>query len=242
MEEIVVEGKIVSPFKQRFSDAPWFDMLQDTPVLLIGAGGISSWVALCLSRIGCDYSIFDDDSYDSSNIAGQFCSMDQIGINKAVASKALTSRFSGDENIVEAYGRYTKDSPSNEVVLVGVDSMSARKIAFNNWCGLLNEDKENAKKYIYCDGRLLSEKYQIFTVTGDSGNIEKYKDFLFDDNEVPDVMCTLKSTTHCSMGIASDIIGVLTNFIANIAYGKNIREVPFCIEKSIDLFTYEITI
>lgn len=90
--------------------------------------------------------------------------------------------------------------------------------------------------------RLLSELYQVFTVTSDPIKIAKYRTYLFDDSEVPDVACTLKSTTHCSMGIASDIIGVLTNFFANKAYGADIREVPFLIEKSIDLFTYNVTI
>ena len=90
--------------------------------------------------------------------------------------------------------------------------------------------------------RLLSEQFQIYTVTNDPGRIEKYKETLFADASIPDVLCTLKSTTHCSMGIASDIIGVLTNFVTNLCYNANIREVPFYIEKSIDLFTYNITI
>ncbi len=237
-EELVVA---ISPFKQRFSDAPWFERLKGTPILQIGAGGIGSWVAFCLSRIGCDYTIYDMDVVESHNLGGQLYNLDHIGQNKAVAIKAVAGRFSGEENIVTTAGRYEKDSMSNEVVIAAFDNMAGRKVAFENWLELMKDEK-NKEDYLFIDGRLLAEQYQVYAVTCDEKRIEQYKAALFDDAEIPDVMCTLKSTTHCSMGIASDIIGVLTNFMTNRHYGKNIREVPFLIEKSIDLFTYNIEI
>lgn len=232
--------KEVSPFKQRFSDAPWFDTLRKTPILQIGAGGIGSWVAFCLSRIGCDYTIFDMDTVEAHNLGGQLYAMSHIGQNKAEAIKHLASSMSGAENIVTTAGRYTEQDMSNEVVIAAFDNMAGRKIAFENWVALMKEDEANKKNYLFIDGRLLAEQYQVYAVTADDKRIEEYRKALFDDAEIPDVMCTLKSTTHCSMGIASDIIGVLTNFMTNKFYNKNIREIPFLIEKSIDLFTYTV--
>lgn len=230
----------VSPFKQRFSDAPWFQRLKSTPILQIGAGGIGSWVAFCLSRIGCDYSIYDMDIVEAHNLGGQLYSLDHIGQNKALAIKNVAARFSGEENVVTTAGMYTESEMSNEVVIAAFDNMKGRRIAFENWVALMKEDEANKKNYLFIDGRLLAEKYQVYAVTCDEARIASYRRTLFDDAEVANVMCTLKSTTHCSMGIAHDMIAVLTNFMTNRAYGKDIREVPFFIEKSIDLFTYNI--
>lgn len=242
LPEEAVEEKVVSPFKQRFSDAPWFERLKATPILLIGAGGIGSWVAFCLSRIGCGYTIFDMDTVESHNLGGQLYSLEHVGQNKALAISALAHQFSGRENEVQVEGMYTKESPSNEIVIAAFDNMAGRKVAFENWCELMAEDKANEKDYLFVDGRLLAEQYQVYAVTCDPKSISRYRETLFEDGAVPDVMCTLKSTTHCSMGIASDIIGVLTNFATNRAYGIDAREVPFLIEKSIDLFTYNVEV
>lgn len=237
---LIPEDVIVSPFKQRFSAAPWFERLKSTHILLIGAGGIGSWVAFCLSRIGCDYTIFDMDIVESHNLGGQLYSLSHVGMNKAVAMQLLAGEFSGYENSVSCDGRYTEQSISNEIVIAAFDNMAGRKIAFENWVALMQDDKGNEKNYLFVDGRLLAEQYQVYAVTCDPKSIERYRATLFEDSAIPDTMCTLKSTTHCSMGVASDIIGVLTNFATNRTYGVDAREVPFCIEKSIDLFTYNV--
>jgi hypothetical protein len=166
--------------------------------------------------------------------------MSDVGVNKAIATRALASRFSGEENTINVSGKYEDKSPSNEIVIAAFDNMAGRKLAFDKWVDLLNDDLENAKNYLFLDGRLLAEQYQVFAVT--PSRIDEYRKYLFNDSEVEEVMCTLKSTTHCSMGIASDIISVLTNFITNIKYGCDVREVPFKIEKDIPLLMYDVTL
>lgn len=199
-----------------------------------------SWVAFCLSRVGCNYTIFDMDIVEAHNLGGQLYNLEHVGINKAVAISTLAGSFSGNENTVTTMSRYEKDSPSNEVVIAAFDNMAGRKIAFENWLELMEEDKGNESNYLFIDGRLIAEDYQVYAITCDPKRIEEYKKTLFDDAEIPEVMCTLKSTTHCSMGIASDIISVLTNFMANKHYGFGARDVPYNIIKSIPLMSYEV--
>jgi len=235
--------RVVSPFKQRFSDAPWFEKLKGTPILLIGAGGIGSWVAFCLSRIGCDYTIYDMDTVEAHNLGGQLYGMPHINMNKAEAIRSLTLEFSGRENKVDIAGRYDESSMSNEVVIAAFDNMAGRKVAFENWLSLMNESPEEERKnFLFLDGRLIAEDYQVYAVTSDPVRIEEYRKTLFDDSEVGEVMCTLKSTTHCSMGIAHDMISVLTNFMANRSYGFDAREVPYNLVKSIPLMTYDVVL
>lgn len=230
----------VSPFKIRFADAPWFHMLQKEYVLLLGAGGISSWVAFLLSRIGVNFSIYDFDRVGSENLGGQLYGVSHIGMDKTTAIRNICTEFCGNDNSIDLNGRYTEDSPSNPVVIAGFDNMSGRKLAFEKWVELLNEAPEEEKdNFLFIDGRLLAFDYQIYTVTKD--RIEQYKQTLFEDSEVEEVMCTLKSTTHCSVGIASDIIGVLTNWATNKVFDEDMYEVPFSIVKSIPSFTYNVS-
>lgn len=244
MVEIVGETKVVrekemSPFKQRFSDAPWFEKLKGTYILLLGAGGIGSWIGFALSRIGCNFTVFDMDTVESHNLGGQLFNTTHINKAKTAALQEVCYAFSGNENTIRTAGMYTEESYTNPIVIAAFDNMKARKIAFNKWKEyVLSCTEEEAKECLFIDGRLLAEDYQVYSVTKD--RIEDYEKTLFDDTEVEEVLCTLKATTHCSMGIASEMISCLTNFIANLSYGFDAREIPFRIIKSIPMYSYEL--
>lgn len=233
---------VPSPFKQRFSDAPWFEMLKSTYIILLGAGGIGSWVGFCLSRIGCNFTVFDMDSVEVHNLGGQLFNTNHIGKSKTESLKEVCDLFSGKENVIRTSGQYTEDSYTNDIVIAAFDNMKARKIAFNKWKelveGYIEEGEKREEGCLFIDGRLLAEDYQVYAVTWN--RIEDYEKTLFDDSEVEEVLCTLKSTTHCSMGIASEMISVLSNFMANRAYEFDAREIPFKIVKSIPLYSYEV--
>lgn len=235
MEQVV--EKVHSPFKQRFSDAPWFEKLKSTYILLLGAGGIGSWVGFALSRIGCNFTVFDMDSVEAHNLGGQLFNTTHINKLKTEALKEVCYAFSGHENVIRSAGRYEEGSYTNPIVIAAFDNMAARKLAFDKWKQFVIESsEEEAKNCVFIDGRLLAEDYQVYAVTKDK--IEEYEKTLFSDSEVEEVLCTLKATTHCSMGIASEIISCLTNFIANRVYGFEARELPFRITKSIPLYSY----
>lgn len=238
--EVKAPEKKKSVFKHRFSDAPWFEWLKKQDVLLLGVGGIGSWVAFCLARIGCTIHMYDMDNVEAHNLGGQMYNMDQIQMSKVDAMKAIGRNFSGGEALMHTNGKYDENAPTNHIVISAFDNMAGRQLAFQKWCEALKEDPDNAVNYLFIDGRLLAEEYQVYAVNKD--RIEAYKATLFDDSEVGEVQCSLKSTTHCSMGIASDIVSVLTNFATNRTYGMEAREVPFNISKSIPLFTYDLNL
>lgn len=236
----VPEKKALDHIRARFSDAPWMEYLKGIDVIVVGAGGIGSWVTLCLSRIGCEVTLFDGDIFEDHNMGGQLVQTDQIGDNKAEAVSDICVSLVGPTSIVYAEQQmYTEDSFTGPIMISAVDSMKARKIIFDKWSEVYKE----AQDAIFIDGRLLAEDYQVYAVT--HNRTEEYRKTLFNDNEVPTENCTLKATTHCSLGIASDIIGILTNFAANIiskrTIGVEVRDVPFRIVKSIPNFMYDIT-
>ena len=82
----------VENYTARFNDAAW---LKPRDIVLGGAGGINSWVALSLARIGHKLTIYDMDRYEDVNIAGQFCTEKDINVNKATALVKNLLAFTG---------------------------------------------------------------------------------------------------------------------------------------------------
>ena len=206
----------------RFKGADWFENIYKKDILVIGTGGIGSWLNVLLSRTGCNLHIFDYDLVEEHNISGQLFKMTDSGTEKTEAIKNIIKEFSG-ECEVELYTKYEESSITNDIVLSAVDNMAARKLAFTKWKANLSE-VEDKSKCIFIDGRLLAEQLQIFSIRGDDDvSIERYKnEFLFSDAEVDEEDCTYKQTSHCAAMIASHMTAFLTNFL-----GENYRRIPF---------------
>ena len=58
--------------------------------------------------------------------------------------------------------------------------------------------------------------------------IDRYaEDELFDDSEIEEERCSMKATSHCGAMIASYMVAVFNNYVANFIEKGNFREVPF---------------
>lgn len=205
----------------RFSDAPWILEDKDKPSITVGgAGGIGSWLLLFLSRTG-NYEriyLYEDDTIDSTNMAGQFFTPKQIGEPKADAIRHNMQVYS-EFNNTDVLGRFEEGGMVTPITFSGFDNMKARKDMFEAWKKL--DDRE-----IFIDGRMIMEDGQIYSVV--KGNEAKYEETLFSDEEVKDAACSMKATTHCGAHTASVMLASLNNYLANKYYYKDyIREVPF---------------
>ncbi len=219
----------------RVKGASWFPLLYKKDILVLGQGGIGSWLSLLLSRIGVTLYTFDDDRYEAHNMSGQAVRLKDIGKNKAEAVREIINEFSPDCE-VNTHGKYKADSFSSEIVVCGFDNMNARKIAFTNWKEQLTDD--NRTNCFFMDGRLNPEQLQILCISGNRLDlIERYeKEYLFDDEKVADLECTFKQTSHTAAMIASHMVAFLTNWIYNSGKeGKSIRTVPFYYEYMVPL-------
>lgn len=224
--EKINDEKIINPKHSRFQDATWYGNPQE--IIVGGAGGIGSWTALLLSRIGHTLYLFDMDLIEEHNMAGQLYATKQIGRNKAEAIKETIKLYADNDNI-EAMGMYDKDSPSAPIVFSCFDNMAARKLMFNKW-------KEQEDRLIFIDGRMLAEVGMIYCVV--KGNEEAYETELFDDSEVKDAPCSFKATSHCGALIGSLMVSGLNNFLANVVYKDDIRVVPFKLEFELPMFAF----
>lgn len=203
--------------KIRFSDAPWAKSTQH--IVVGGVGGIGSWAALYLARIGHHLYMYDMDSIDETNMGGQLYTIAQIGTNKAVATKANIHAFCGDDANVSVYEKYDEaKGVVTPVVFSCFDNMAARKLMFEKWAAY-------DKRELFVDGRMLAEIGMVFVVQ--KGQEEEYLKNLFDDSEVKDAPCSFKSTSHCGALIGSLMVSGLNNYLANKSAGNNDRYIPF---------------
>ena len=227
----------MSVTKSRFSDAPWFEdgAIKETPLLIGGAGGIGSWTAILLGRIGFTLYLYDDDNVEEVNIAGQFYTMSDIGLPKVRAVKNNVELFTDNKNIYDMNMRVEADSVVTDYMISAFDNMEARKVMFDNWTkamddGLLGDNP------IFIDGRMEAEVAQVYFVTTDK--IERYRETLFDDDTVPDLNCSYKSTSHNGAIIGGVITSGFLNHLTNVKSGVAMRSIPFCMEYELPLLNF----
>lgn len=204
----------MSRVHNRFRDLEWYG--EKKVIIIGGVGGIGSWLSLFLARMGHELFIYDHDYIEEVNLGGQLYSNKHIGIKKT-QGVIENCRIFAPGAIVRGYSLYERDSFSAPIMFSAFDNMAARKLMFTNWC-------EEEEREIFIDGRLGPEYFEIYCVQ--KGQEEDYRNTLFNDDEVPDLPCSAKATTHAGAMIASMMTGLLTNYITNSKFG-DIREVPF---------------
>ena len=102
----------------RFSSAIWFEKIQQQHVLLAGVGGIGSYVAFLLSRMKPkSITIYDPDTVETVNMAGQLYGMQDIGRPKVTAMNTRMREFSSYYNTY-AYDRRFTDADINGNIMI----------------------------------------------------------------------------------------------------------------------------
>lgn len=221
-------SRISQEATSRFSGALWYDAISEADVTIIGAGGIGSWTSLIVSRLGVkSMTIYDDDVVELGNISGQLYSASDIDQFKVNAISNRINDFSVFHNITTIPEKFTSESYCTPVVIACLDSMTARRTAFNVWKRYV-AGIEDKSKCLFIDGRLSAEVLQVYAVAGDDyTNMDRYESTLFNDSEADSEICSYKQTTFMANMIASVITNIFVNYIASGLDGGAAREVPF---------------
>lgn len=235
---------LLNEFTSRFNSAIWYNKIQTMKVILAGVGGIGSYIGFLLSRLQIQkIDIYDPDIVESVNISGQLYPINSIGDSKVSALIRLMRDFSDYYNYNAHTGRFDENSSAGPIMICGFDNMQARKVFFDKWLTFVNGLSVDARKYcLFIDGRLAAEEFQILSIQGDDERaINEYKDkWLFSDDEAEATICSYKQTTFMANMIASMMVNVFVNFVANQSDPAPIipRDIPFFISYSADtMFT-----
>ena len=222
---------LVDESSSRFSSAIWFEEIGNQDVTLAGLGGIGSYVAYLLGRLKVNSLIlYDDDSVDETNLSGQLYSAHDIGDSKTAATCRNLRIYSNFYNIFTR-GRFNSTSSPTDIMICGFDNMAARKDFFNSWkTRVMLKSSTGRGDCLYIDGRLSAEEFQVFCIKGtDTFLMDKYeKEWLFSDEEAEETICSYKQTSFCANMIASVMVNLFVNFIANKCNPIIERELPFC--------------
>lgn len=134
------------------------------PIHIIGSGGIGSWTALLLAKMGCsDITIYDDDEVEDHNVASQFFMESDIGKNKCLATQMNVDSFSGGN--IKYLDQEKEEDIQNGMVIFAVDSAEERirlgKIYEKRNIFIIDGRMGGLQAEVYCR---LSKDYMPITV------------------------------------------------------------------------------
>lgn len=211
----------------RFKDAPWFSE-EKAPILIGGAGGIGSWLAVFATRAGFECHVFDDDTLEAINMAGQLFFHSDIGKPK-VDALANVVRATCDEELFVYNQKVDAYTMTNNIVFTAFDNITARRHMFESWV----KDFRGAADAVFIDGRLMAEQLTIFIIRADDE--EAIQDYLNkhlpDDSTIADAPCTFKQVSHNAGMIASKMVAYLTNFMTGVRSDDKSRATPYKTEE-----------
>lgn len=223
----------------RFSGADWADQLHS--IMLVGVGGIGSWLTLNLSRIGHEIYIVDPDTVDETNVTGgQMYKQAQVGQKKVHAVQQLCRELGASNEITAVDDFFKEDTGMTDICITGLDNMKARKLVYETWKKHVQES-EHPEKCLFIDGRLTLEMYEVLTIQGNNPEqMAKYEEeFLFDDSETVELDCTTKQSTFGAMGISCLMTATLCNWLTNQKLEVDFREVPLYQRHFFPIFEYK---
>lgn len=233
--EIPVNPDVLRPQEttSRFSSAIWYEKIQGQEVILAGCGGIGSYVAFLLARLNIrQLVLYDPDVVDATNMSGQLFGLRDIGSPKVQSLYDFVSQYASYHRVISRASRYNNNGSARGIMICGFDNMEARKAFYLRWRSYLAIcDSDNRKKCLFIDGRLAAEEYQVFAIQGDDERaMKEYEDkWLFSDAEAEETICSYKQTTFMANMIASTMVNIFVNFIANQCEPLFPRDVPFFI-------------
>ena len=228
----------------RFSGAIWYEAIQKKTIILAGVGGIGSYVGFLLGRLKPEsLFIYDPDIVEAVNMSGQLYGRDDIGSSKVFSLSRMVSKYADFNRIVAFQERFTQESEPADIMICGFDNMAARKVFYNRWLlYVANKPKEERKNCLFIDGRLAAEEFQVFAIQGDDIRAQRtYEDkWLFSDYQAEETVCSYKQTTFIANMIASVMVNIFVNFVANECDPLVPRDVPFLTSYTADTMFFKV--
>ena len=247
-EEVVIPPNsgslLVDEATSRFSGAIWYSAIQSKTITLAGVGGIGSYVGFLLARLKpAGLYLYDPDIVEHANMSGQLYGSQDLGQAKVSSLHRMLQVYANYYNSVAYQERFTAESEATDIMICGFDNMEARKLFFDAWEDrLLFKPEEERGKMLFIDGRLAAEEFQVFAIQGnDIRAIREYRSkWLFSDAVADETICSYKQTTFMANMIASVMVNLFVNFVANECNPIIDRDVPFMTQYSADTMYFKV--
>jgi molybdopterin/thiamine biosynthesis adenylyltransferase len=191
-------------------------LLKDRCVTVIGVGGIGSFSALCLGKMGVDrMELYDEDGVSPENLPNQFFRTDDVKEFKVNALRQILNEFT-DTGVYAVNQKYIKQRLS-ETVIVATDSMPSRRLVWEQFL------KQKQAKFLI-EARMGAELGMVFTLRKDSKPWKKdcayYESRLYSEKTVKPLPCTAKSIIYNVLTIAGAICRAYKGLITDTPVPK----------------------
>lgn len=192
----------------------------DKPILLIGLGGIGSWTALALAKMGCqDMILCDFDKVGQENIGSQFYIPSDVESAKSEVMWEYLWNIYGTNALAENKKWQDLESLS-PITICALDSMEER-------IKLWERVKKDPDVEWYIDARMGGEFMRIYTIDMLKGDFEFYEKTLVPEGQVEHVPCTERAIVYNVLIIS----GIISNQIKRIClkqpiYPKIMFDIP----------------
>jgi len=182
----------------------------ETPVHLVGCGGIGSFTALALGKLGCsNLHLYDDDRVEEHNVPNQFFRAMDVGRPKVDALAEILEAFTGIR--ARTHLRRLDSERLQGIVVGGVDSMAARKTLW------LKTVRHRAGIPLYLDGRLGAEVCRLYAIRPvDPDDIRYYERSLYEDSQAVPLSCTASAIIYTGFAMA----GLIADQVKKFATGE----------------------
>jgi len=177
---------------------------------IVGLGGIGSQLVPLLSIMGFKkLTGWDDDSLEEHNLSTTMYPQGALGKQKADIAKNVFDMYKSSSEEMKAYDDiYDEDSPSLPKMIVCLDNMEDRLVAYQRWL-------EQDNRELFLDLRMGAMAMEIITVTK---KIDKYLDSWLPTHEIPQAPCTMKHTIFTASIVGGFGVNQVFNVVANKPY------------------------
>tara|TARA_R110002020_G_scaffold55264_3_gene153429 strand:- start:1656 stop:2330 length:675 start_codon:yes stop_codon:yes gene_type:complete len=177
---------------------------------IVGLGGIGSQLVPLLSIMGFKkITGWDDDTLEEHNLSTTMYPQNAIGKPKAVVAQNMADLYSvnpGNNVFFQEY--YDEISPTLPKMIVCLDNMEGRLVAYNKW-------KEQSNRELFLDLRMGALAMEIVTTTKKH---DKYLDTWQPSHTIADADCTMKHTIFTASIVGGLGIDQVFNVVAKKAY------------------------
>lgn len=177
------------------------DVLDKAHVAIIGVGGLGSFVALALAKLGiANLDLYDEDAIEEHNVSNQLYGPMHLGMRKTTACKEVIGLLTEHEHIVSHTYNVDRDLliPA-PLVVTCVDSMEARA---QIWQAIKGSPAVEA----LIDARAGAE--QLRFIYAPVSEHARYETTLYSDEEALTLPCTARAIIYTAF-MAGSVVASL---------------------------------
>ena len=192
------------------------DDFQNKIFHILGCGAIGSSAAITLARMGANnFVLYDMDKVNIENIGISQYNISDIGKKKTKALKDAILHINTEVDIQQCdhkFSKFPKQLDNSDIVILGFDSMEARKEAATEATNRSN------RPFLLIDGRMGAEEYQQYVLV--NPRLKDYLKYWYSDDEADDDPCNAKGTSYCSNMAGSFITNAVKKVLNEEGYSE----------------------